>query len=100
MKMEKLKPGATVYSVGRHKMGNTTLSTVSVCPVQVVEVDLEKRRVLARWNHNQAKTFYERDVAKWREQMPMLIRSSFGSARLATREERKAAAQGASDEQR
>lgn len=90
MKFEKLTPGMIVYSVGKTKMGNTTLSTVSVWRVQIVSVDTENRTVMASWNSNPVRKFYERDVAKWREKEPVLIRSAFGSARLATREEIKA----------
>ena len=93
MKFEKLQPGATVYDVGRHKMGNTTVSTVAVWQVRVLKVDSEKRRVLASWNCNAPRTYYERDVSRWREREPVLIRGGFGSARLATREEQKAARQ-------
>lgn len=91
MKFEKLQPGMTVYDVGRTKMGNTTLTTVSVWQVHVREVDAERRRVLASWNGNAARHFYEREFSKWREKEPLLIRSAFGRARLATREEQKAA---------
>lgn len=91
MKFEKLHPGMTVYSVGRHKMGNTTRSTVAVWTVRVLEVDAERRRVVASWNTNTPRTFYERDVAKWREKPPMLVGTIAGGKRLATREEQKAA---------
>ncbi|NDY89742.1 hypothetical protein [Ideonella livida] len=90
MKFEKLKPGMTVYSVGRHKMGNTTMSTVAVWPVRIVEVDSEQRRCMASWNCNKPRLFFERDVSGWREKEPMLVSSGLGR-RLATREEQKAA---------
>ncbi len=91
MKFEKLKPGMTLYDVVRHKMGNTTLTTVAVFAVRVLEVDAERRRVVASWNSNAPRTFYAHNVAKWREKPPMLVRTFFGGARLATREEQKAA---------
>jgi hypothetical protein len=91
MKFENLKPGMLVYDVGRSKMGNTTLSTVGVWRVRIESVDVEARRVTASWNSNPPKTFYPREVAKWREKEPLLIRGSFGRARLATREEMKRA---------
>lgn len=95
MKFEKLKPGMIVYDVGRTKMGNTTMTTVSVWTVRIIEVDTEHRRVLASWNGNKAKHFYERETSKWREKEPMLIRSKIGYYRLATREEIKAAKEAA-----
>ena len=91
MKFEKLQPGMTVYDVHRHKLGNTTMSTVGVWRVRIVSVDHDAKRVTASWNGNPAKTFFYGDVEKWREKEPMLIRGAFGSARLATREEQKAA---------
>ena len=91
MKFEKLQPGMVVYDVHRHKMGNTTISTVGVWRVRIVSVDHERQRVTASWNGNPARTFYPRDVAKWREKEPLLVRGALGVARLATREEQKAA---------
>lgn len=95
MKFEKLKPGMVVYDVGRTKMGNTTMSTVSVWQVAIKEIDAERRRVLASWNCNAPRYYYENSISKWREKEPMLIRSEFGSRRLATREEKKAAREAA-----
>jgi len=91
MKFEKLKPGMTVYDVGRHKMGNTTISTVAVWPVRIVSVDAEKRTVDASWNGNRARTYHEYECKKWREEKPLLIEGAFGNKRLATREEIAAA---------
>ena len=91
MKFEKLTPGLVVYDVHRHKLGNTTMSTVGVWKVHIVSVDHEAKRVTASWNGNPAKTFFYGDAMKWREKKPLLIRGAFGRARLATREELKAA---------
>ena len=91
MKFEKLQPGMIVYDVRRHKMGNTTLSTVGVWTVRVLTVEAENRRVVASWNGNTPRIFYERDVRKWREKRPMLVKTMAGGQRLATREEQKAA---------
>ena len=91
MKFEKLKSGMKVYDVGRHKMGNTTMSTVAVWPVFVREVDVASRTVVASWNSNPEKTFYEKSVKGWREKKPMLICSAMGPCRLATREEQQTA---------
>ena len=91
MKLEKLQPGMTVYDVGRTKMGNTTLSTVSVWGVHIVSVNTEKQTVVARWNGNKESTYSPRTWSKWREKRPMLIRTGMGAHRLATREEIAAA---------
>lgn len=90
MKFEKLRPGATVYDVGRHKMGNTTVSTVAVWNVHVISVDDEKRTAVVSWNGNPPKTFGERQIRALREREPLLVRAGLGM-RLANREEQKAA---------
>ena len=97
MKIDKLKPGQIVYDVGRHKMGNTTLSTVAVWSVRIVSVAEDGRSVVASWNNNKPHTYYARDVAKWRLSEPVLIKSGWGH-RLATREELKALREAEKDE--
>lgn len=87
MKFEKLQPGMKVYDVGKTKMGNTTLTTVSIWPVTIQSVDPETRTVMASWNGNQARKFYERSYSKWKAEMPLTIEGGFGRRRLATREE-------------
>lgn len=89
-KIEKLKAGDIVYDVGRTKMGNTTMRTVGVWHVYIKEVDLEARAVKASWNGNAPKTFYRRDIARWRVNKPVLIDDYGLGKRLATREELKA----------
>lgn len=88
MKIEKLQPGMTVYDVAKTKMGNTTIRTVSVWPVQIKEVDLENRKVVASWNGNPDRTYYERSVSRWKKEEPKLITNHFGQQRLATKAER------------
>lgn len=87
MKITKLKPGMKVHDVGRYKMGNTTMSTVAVWPVYIVSVDEEAGVVVARWNGNQERRYYQNTWSKWRENKPLLISGGMGNQRLATREE-------------
>lgn len=87
MKIENMKPGMTVYDVHRHKMGNTTMSTVGVWPVKIVSVDMENRAVTASWNWNAPRVYFEREATKWRERKPLLIKTAIGAHRLATRAE-------------
>ena len=96
MKFEKLRPGMTVYDVHTYRVGNTSMRAVGVWEVRIVSVDAESRRFVASWNGNAAKVFFARDATKWREKEPLIIRGSFGAARLATREEIKAAKSAAS----
>lgn len=90
IKFEKLAPGMTVYDVGRTRMGNTTMTTVSVWHVSIISVDPETRTVMASWNGNRPQRYYGHGMRSWRLAAPMLVRSGLGS-RLATREEIKAA---------
>lgn len=87
MKIEKLKPGMVVYDVGRHKMGNTTISTVAVWSVCIQSVDAEKRTVVASWNSNAPKEYREHQWSKWRMKKPLLIRGPMGNYRIARRGE-------------
>lgn len=91
MKITTLKPGMTVYAVGRQKMGNTTLTTVAVWTVRIVEVDETSNIVIASWNGNAPSKFREGDWSKWRLQRPLLVSLGFGQRRLATRAEVAAA---------
>lgn len=89
-KIEKLKAGDIVYDVGRTKMGNTTMSTVSVWHVFIREVNIDENYVVASWNGNAPKKFYWRDIKSWRVNEPVLINNAGWGRRLATREELKA----------
>lgn len=85
MKFESIKEGGRYYMTKRQKMGNTTMSSIAVFSVLVESVNTEKRTVLASWNGNPARTFYERDFSKWRLTKPVLVGSM--SKRIATRAE-------------
>ncbi|EMB6274672.1 hypothetical protein VAE82_003952, partial [Salmonella enterica subsp. enterica serovar Typhimurium] len=50
MKISQLESGMQVWSVTRTKMGNTTISTVIVHPVVIIEI--HDNHVIARWNGN------------------------------------------------
>lgn len=89
MKIEKLKPGMKVYSLIRHKMGNTTISTISVYDVNIIDVDIQNCVVTASWNGNAAEKYYGREF-NWRLKKPILIGSRMGYSRLANRAEIKA----------
>jgi len=91
MKIESLKPNMRVWDVGRRRMGNTTLSTVCVWPVDVKLVDLEGHKVTASWNGNSYRTFSEHEASRWRLSEPVTVAAGMmGRRRLATRAELKA----------
>lgn len=89
MKLEKLSPGMTVYSVRKTKMGNTCMNTISVYHVDIISVNREERTIEASWNGNRPQIYHEFNWSKWRLKKPLLITEHAGRQRLATREEIK-----------
>ncbi|PKH21431.1 hypothetical protein CIG19_16660 [Enterobacterales bacterium CwR94] len=88
MKISSLKVGDIVYMLYRHKMGNTTISTISVWRVSVKEVHAD--HVIASVNGNAARKCSAHEVATWKKNEPVLIRSVMGHSRLATKAEKEA----------
>jgi|SRR5271157_6370252 len=89
MKISQLSVGQVVYNVQRRKMGNTTISDTCVFSILVKEIDPAGQYVIASWNCNPPERFYARSVSKWRKEKPMMVKSGFGSQRLANRAEIK-----------
>ena len=71
MKLTSLKPGDLVFNVTKTKMGNTTLKTISIYPVKIIEV--HENHVIASWNGNAPKRFGENVVSKWKKKQPLKI---------------------------
>ncbi|EHK7460083.1 hypothetical protein IDF05_001518 [Escherichia coli] len=88
MKISQLESGMQVWSVTRTKMGNTTITTVIVHPVVIIEI--HDNHVIARWNGNAPRRFGETAIRGWKKERPLLVREPFGNARLATRAEKAA----------
>jgi hypothetical protein len=87
MKIENLKPGMTVWEVGRYKVGNTTLRSVGAWSVFIVSVDEPAGKVLARWNGNEIRPYFKHTWSKWRLKRPTLVKQGFNQYRLARRGE-------------
>lgn len=90
MKFENIKAGMVLYEVSRHRMGNTTMSTLGTYHVRVMEVDADRRRALVSWNSNRPEWHGESYFAKLKAEPPILIRSGMGYYRRPTKEERAA----------
>lgn len=90
MTIDKLKPGMTVYELGSHGVGHTTMRSKATWPVKIVSIDPNKRVVVASWNGNPEKTYSERTWSKWRLERPVLITQGFNQSRLATQTEKAA----------
>lgn len=89
MKIEKMEPGMTVWSVRKHNMGNTTIKTVSVYKVSIIEVNKEEKWFTYSWNGNKEQKGGERSASQLKKNKPITIRGPMGNHRLATREEIK-----------
>lgn len=63
--IKNLKAGQTVYSRGRTKMGNTSMSRDAEWSVYIEEVDETNNRVLASWNGNASKWCPEYQYKRW-----------------------------------
>ena len=90
MKFEKLKPGMVVFDLWRHKTEDSTISTISIVKVCIISIDPGARTATAYWNNNSARTYSESKISRWHEKEPLLIRSTAGHARRATRDEIRA----------
>ena len=89
MKFDKLEEGMTLWSLSKHRMGNTTIKTMAVHKVKVISIDRDKRRAMCSWNGNPARLYFERDIEKLKANEPILITSGIGSKRLPTLRERQ-----------
>lgn len=89
-KLDRLVPNQILYTVSRGRMGNTTISTVRVHEVKVIEVNTTEGYVIASWNHNAPKKCYEGEVSRWKVSEPITVEGFFGSRRLANKEEKAA----------
>ena len=86
-----IKPGQILFTVSRHRMGNTTASTISVHRVSVVSVDEEAQTVTASWNGNRARVYFRGEYSAWKVSEPVTVPTWGGMGkRLATREEKTA----------
>lgn len=89
MKFEKIEPGMVLYDVHSYTMGNTRIRSLGTWTVRVVSVDRERRLAVVSWNGNPPQTWYERNLRKLKAVRPMLVRTSWGAYRRATKDEKK-----------
>lgn len=66
--LSKLKPGQILYDKHKCKAGNTTLKRWGVWPVEVIEV--HKNHIIASWNGNKSRKFYEAEIKKFLVKKP------------------------------
>lgn len=68
--ISRMTVGQELYEVRRTKMGNTTLSRGALYYIRVVEIDPNGAWVIASWNGNAVRKFFQRDADKWRVSKP------------------------------
>ena len=72
IKFEKIEAGMTLFDVRKStRMGiSCSKRKWDIWPVRVIEVNAEKREVLASWNGNKAEWMSERRITKYRKKLP------------------------------
>lgn len=76
--ISRLKPGQVVYSIESRKMGNTTASIKVPYEVEIIEVNEAEGFVMASWNNNKARKYYQESIARWRVKKPEPKKTVFG----------------------
>lgn len=66
--LSKLKPGDVVYDARMQKMGNTTMSRMSVWSVFIKDVHAD--HVVASWNGNSPRKYYANSIRAWKRTPP------------------------------
>ena len=92
MRLTRVKAGDVLWDVRGHRVGNTTMRTVSVYEVRVLEVrdgDGVGPEVWATWNGNAPRWYTEHDARRWRKTEPRTITTWCGAQRLETRADRR-----------
>jgi len=93
MKIKDLKPEQVVWMTMRRRMGHTMMKSTDVFSVRIIKVHLaeppESDYVVASWNNNRPERFYANNVKHWRKDKPVMVRTTLGSQRRATRQEIK-----------
>lgn len=85
MKFENIKAGDVLYDVHRQKMGNTTLSSMGVWTVKIIEVN--EFGATVSWNGNRPEKWGIKRLRKLRVKRPELVAIGFGRYRLKRRGE-------------
>jgi len=84
MKFERIKVGDILYDVHSERLGNTTIRSVGVWRVKILEV--HEDHAIVSWNGNSPQRYSRKQIARLRAKEPTLIKCGFGY-RLAKRGE-------------
>lgn len=77
--INRLKPGQTVWEIKKQKVGRIKDAYYNECfEVVIREINLDYGYVLASWNGNEPKKFYEDTIRKWRVNEPQPKKQVWG----------------------
>lgn len=71
--ISRLKPGQVVWEQHKTRQGNTTMSKMGTWSLKIIEVhaDADPPYVIASWNCNPPRRYYERSVRTWKVKNPL-----------------------------
>lgn len=76
--IKNIKQGQELWSVIRQKMGNTTIKRGCLYRVVVTEIGPNNEWIMASWNGNPPRKYYDREVKKLKTKKPMPKTTTFG----------------------
>lgn len=76
--ISKLQPGQVLYQIQRQKCGNTMVSRGCLYEVRVVSIAEDGKSIMASWNGNPPRRFYQKQVASLRVKKPQPKGQVFG----------------------
>ena len=68
--LKNINVGQILWSVRKHKMGNTNISTESLYQVVVKSIDLDGEFAMCSWNGNQERKYGIRELKKLKVNKP------------------------------
>lgn len=68
--LKNINVGQTLWSVRKHRMGNTNISTESLYQVVVKSIDLDGGFAVCSWNGNPDRKYHEQELAKLKVKKP------------------------------
>lgn len=82
IKFEKIVAGMRLYDLHSERMGSTTMRSMGVWFVDVLEVDVAQRRALVSWNGNKPEWKSAHTLTRYRAKRPELVTNGMGQQRL------------------
>lgn len=71
--LKKIEVGQVLWSIKKQKMGNTSISTQSLYPVKVIEINLDEGFAIVSWNGNAPVKYRENQIRALKVNKPEKI---------------------------